>query len=106
MIYTAEKMGNRGHKSKLSDETKERIHWDPCLKKAENYCIKCQNFLCEDCLGRHNSEPNQSGHVVFPMDDNGVITRPCRFHPEENIKYFFKPFDEVGCETCRTFVDK
>ncbi|ESO03259.1 hypothetical protein HELRODRAFT_191975 [Helobdella robusta] len=68
--------------------------------QAKNYCFNCEKSYCTPCMGKHSKNQLFNNHKVISLPTKNSSDFPCKYHPNEIIKYFCKSCDTVACTLC------
>ncbi|KAL3871328.1 hypothetical protein ACJMK2_039335 [Sinanodonta woodiana] len=95
-------------------ESKMKVDYvcDSCItrsdsKKADGYCMDCNQFFCENCIDFHSKFKLLKTHTVLKMDElhqtqsTAVVTSVevhCKVHVGKEIEYFCNAHETVLCE--------
>lgn len=79
-------------------------------KKAEFYCIVCNEYLCIFCHASHSKLKMSKFHKTIVVAENGDEKRSvyeeyskllmCETHPDKEIEFYCEDDDELFCSTC------
>ena len=71
-------------------------------EQATGYCKQCSNFLCQDCVDKHNAWAAFSSHQILGVEDVATTASklvPVKEQPTMECSSHGKPL-EVYCDTC------
>ncbi|XP_045156436.2 E3 ubiquitin-protein ligase TRIM33-like [Mercenaria mercenaria] len=79
-------------------------------RKAENFCVECQDYYCIPCTDTHKTFPLMRGHKLLDKSDFSTHfllsslpcfpTERCKIHKAKILDMFCKNHDEIVCVTC------
>lgn len=83
---------------------------DPCKfeqaeSKAQGFCQKCREYLCEKCEQFHRKFQATRGHkivhgVLMPKPVKTSMTA-CEYHGNNSVEFFCKDHSDVICSECK-----
>ncbi|XP_052816148.1 uncharacterized protein LOC128242832 isoform X4 [Mya arenaria] len=92
------------------------VYCQPCEEEgkravAQGFCQTCQEYMCDPCIKAHKKFKVSRNHIMLSKDkmpssypstkqsDIGV-TKYCRKHPNEMIKFYCPTHSDLGCGDC------
>ncbi|XP_052816151.1 uncharacterized protein LOC128242833 isoform X2 [Mya arenaria] len=92
------------------------VYCQPCEEEgkravAQGFCQTCQEDMCDPCIKAHKKFKVSRNHIMLSKDkmpssypstkqsDIGV-TKYCRKHPNEMIKFYCPTHSDLGCGDC------
>ncbi|XP_052789510.1 uncharacterized protein LOC128223990 isoform X1 [Mya arenaria] len=83
---------------------------EPCKEskrdvKASRYCKECDEYLCEECTGNHQTQKMTKGHdtidVIAKLKGDIIHCEPCKErNPEKTAQMFCPTCEEYLCNDC------
>lgn len=76
------------------------------MASADGFCNGCIEFMCQKCFKQHTIAKPCRHHVLCSLAQSaGHVSRKiheekCGIHPIENIKYYCRKHEIVGCGDC------
>ncbi|XP_071173118.1 uncharacterized protein [Mytilus edulis] len=109
VVLSTEKFAIRKHVAEHSfpeQITTSRYSCDPCSSKhisadATQYCSKCQNNLCRQCIRNHKLEAAYVGHNLTDIDTL-IAENMCLTHEDSILECFCADHDSLCCQSCVT----
>lgn len=82
-----------------------------CEEPSSCWCVTCEQFMCEQCLGVHSSFPNLKKHTVLSINElsrrenqEKVKGRQrCREHKDKKLKFYCETCGDLICRDCTDF---
>ena len=74
--------------------------FQPAMKEAEFYCVKCTMNFCTGCREKHDTQPMFKTHSVVHISNKEAINLYCHSHNKLPCVYFCVDCDVPVCMVC------
>ncbi|XP_060551913.1 E3 ubiquitin-protein ligase TRIM33-like, partial [Ruditapes philippinarum] len=98
---------------KLESENISVLFCEPCevensKTSANGACRECKEHMCATCFRHHLKSKQCRNHVLLSLEEFSSLTLDCgsedvikcKKHDDENIKFYCRSHDVVGCGDC------